>query len=134
MFPGFDSVSSPFLLNILRSHGFRPRLQIGIHFLTGFGAVRLLSSHWLVPSPDQWSPELLHLACSRASARGSLIPLLFLLVMDVLNAMMDYAELNGVFEKLDRWGVRHRLSLYADDMAIFLRPKKNLNWRPLRLF
>uniref|UniRef100_M8CGK5 Uncharacterized protein n=1 Tax=Aegilops tauschii TaxID=37682 RepID=M8CGK5_AEGTA len=33
--------------------------------------------------------------------------LLFLLIMDVLNAMVDKTEAAGFFEPLDRWGARH---------------------------
>lgn len=51
--------------------------------------------------------------------------LLFILIMDVLNAMVDKTEAAGFFEPLDRWGVRHRVSLYADDAVIFLKPKES---------
>lgn len=55
----------------------------------------------------------------------TLSPLLFLLIMDILIAMMDKWKSSGVFEPFDRWGVRHRLSLYLDDVVVFLKPKES---------
>ena len=45
-----------------------------------------------------------------------------ILCMDVLTAIFSKAEDAGIFQSLSRWGVRHRLSLYADDVAMFIRP------------
>lgn len=57
------------------------------------------------------------IAFGRPPAAGRpLSALLFLLIMDVLNSMADKAEAAVFFEPLDRWGVSHRLSLYADEL------------------
>jgi hypothetical protein len=43
-----------------------------------------------------------------------------LLFMDILDAVLYKAEDRGVVQNLHRSGVRHGLSLYDDDVAMFL--------------
>ena len=47
-------------------------------------------------------------------------PMLFILVMDVLNSLFLKAEAEGLLSPLQSTG--QRLSLYADDVALFIRP------------
>jgi hypothetical protein len=42
--------------------------------------------------------------------------------MDVLTAIFRKAEELGIFESLNRWGIRHRISLYAYNVEMFIRP------------
>jgi hypothetical protein len=42
--------------------------------------------------------------------------------MDVLTVIFCRAEEEGIFEPLHRWGVKHRNSIYADDVAMFVGP------------
>ena len=49
-----------------------------------------------------------------------LSPMLFILVMDVLNSLFLKAEAEGLLSPLLSTG--QRLSLYADDVALFIRP------------
>ena len=51
-----------------------------------------------------------------------LSPMLFILVMDVLNWMVTRASEAGLLQPLSRRPIQHRISLYADDVALFLRP------------
>lgn len=51
-----------------------------------------------------------------------LSPMLFILVMDVLNSMVRYATMNELLQPLSIQQVQHRISFYADDAVIFLRP------------
>jgi hypothetical protein len=53
-----------------------------------------------------------------------LSPLLFVLVMDVLDAMFRSAECAGVLGDLTVDGLKHRVSLYADDIVVFARPEE----------
>jgi hypothetical protein len=42
--------------------------------------------------------------------------------MDVLNSLIEYATLKGLLQPLAVQQARHRVSFYADDAVIFLRP------------
>jgi len=48
--------------------------------------------------------------------------MLFILVMDVLNSLFSQAEAEGLLLPLHSTG--QRLSLYADDVALFIRPEE----------
>jgi hypothetical protein len=52
-----------------------------------------------------------------------LSPLLFVSVMEVLNAMVAEADHVGLLSPLPGNGTGQRMSLYADDLVIFLAPK-----------
>jgi len=63
--------------------------------------------------------------------------MLFILVMDVLNQMFTRAAEVGLLQPLSRRPIQHRISLYADDVAIFLQPNAadiNLSLQLLNLF
>jgi hypothetical protein len=49
-------------------------------------------------------------------------PLLFIIAMDVLAAMFRAAERSGVLSRFGASGIKHRASLYADDVVIFAKP------------
>ena len=48
--------------------------------------------------------------------------MLFIIVMDVLTAIFRKAEEAGLFASLHDRGIHHRLSLYANDAILLLRP------------
>jgi hypothetical protein len=48
--------------------------------------------------------------------------MLFILVMDVLNCMVVKANNEGLLLPLATRNIHHRVSLYADDVVMFLRP------------
>lgn len=48
--------------------------------------------------------------------------MLFILVMDVLNSLVGRADQEGHFHLLAIQQPQHRISLYADDAVLFLRP------------
>lgn len=48
--------------------------------------------------------------------------MLFILVMDVLNAMLRNASDSGGFLPLNDRALQHRASLYADDLVLFFSP------------
>jgi hypothetical protein len=53
-----------------------------------------------------------------------LSPMLFILVMDVLSHMVSKATEMGLLQPLSRRALlQHRISLYADDAVLFLRPE-----------
>jgi hypothetical protein len=48
--------------------------------------------------------------------------MLFILVMDVLGHMISKAADEGLLQPLSRRVFKHRVSIYADDVVLFLRP------------
>ena len=61
----------------------------------------------------------------------------FILVMDVLGRMISKAETEGLLMPLSRRALQHRISIYADDVVLFLRPEAgdiNLTMGILDLF
>jgi len=63
--------------------------------------------------------------------------MLFILVMDILNLMFTRAADAGLLQPLSRRHIQHRISLYADDVVIFLQPNAadtNLSLQLLDLF
>jgi len=51
-----------------------------------------------------------------------LSPMLFILVMDVFNSIVKKANDEGLLQPLAARNIHHRVSLYADDVVLFLRP------------
>lgn len=48
--------------------------------------------------------------------------MLFILVMDILNLMVQKASDENLLQPLPSRHLPHRISLYADDVVLFLRP------------
>jgi len=48
--------------------------------------------------------------------------MLFILAMDVLNSLFQKASDEGVLQPLSRRRINHWVSLYADDVVLFLHP------------
>ena len=48
--------------------------------------------------------------------------MLFILVMDVLNRMVQKANNEGLLQPLAMRNIHHRVSIYVDDVVLFLRP------------
>jgi hypothetical protein len=64
-------------------------------------------------------------------------PLLSVIALDVLSAMFRFVESAGALSDLSSIGIRHRVSLYADDMVVFARPSPEeltTVWRVLGCF
>lgn len=109
----FDTVSWPFLLHVLRHLGFGPRFIAWICALLSMSSSRILLNG--VPGRP-----LLHRRGLRQD--DPLLPLLFILVMEVLNAMLRSADELGVLSTLQCHGIRFRISMYADNVVVFIRP------------
>ena len=54
-----------------------------------------------------------------------LSPMLFVLAMEVLGGLIRWAESQSIFSPLRCAAVRSRVSLYADDVVMFITPEVN---------
>jgi hypothetical protein len=52
--------------------------------------------------------------------------MLFIIVMDVLNSLFKHAEERGLLHDLAIRNVKSRLSIYADDVVLFVKPVEDL--------
>lgn len=109
----FVSVSWAFLLEVLQHLGFGLQWRNLLCLLLSTSSTRILVN-------GQPGDNIYH---HRGLRQGDpLSPMLFILVMDVLNSMVRYATEKGLLQPLAVQSVRHRVSFYADDAVIFLRP------------
>ena len=109
----FDSVSWPFLLEVMKNLGFG---QIWCDIISGL----LISSSTQVllnGTPGE------NISYQRGLRQGDpLSPMLFILVMDVLGYIIKKASEEELLQPLARRALQNRVSLYADDVVIFLKP------------
>lgn len=109
----FDSVSWPFLLKVLRHLGFG---QIWCDIISG-----LLASSTTQVILNGIPGEKIEY--KRGLRQGDpLSPMLFILTMGVLGFMINKAVEEDLLQPLARRTLPHRISIYADDVVIFLRP------------
>jgi hypothetical protein len=109
----FDSVSWAFLLEVLSHLGFGPIWRNLISNLLASSSTQVLlnGSHGN------------HIRHRRGLRQGDpLSPMLFVLIMDVLSSLFRAAESRGLLHSLEGAGVRNRLSIYADDVVLFVKP------------
>jgi len=119
----FDSVSWSFLLEVMCKVGFGQRWRDLICLILSTSSTQVLVNG--VPGDT-----ILH---HRGLRQGDpLSQMLFILVMDVLNSLVNFATLAGLMQPLAIQQARHRVPCYADDAVIFLRPHNlDLAWNCL---
>jgi hypothetical protein len=54
-----------------------------------------------------------------------LSPMHFILVMDVLGHMFSKAAADDMLQPLSRRALPHQISIYVDDVVMFIRPEEN---------
>jgi len=108
----FDSVAWVFLLDVLRHLGFELRWRNWLSNILSTSSTRIL----LNGKPGR---RICH---ARGLRQGDpLSPMLFVLVMEVLNRLLCWIEINGFLTPID--GLPgNRVSLYVDDLVIFVIP------------
>jgi hypothetical protein len=106
----------PFLLKVLRFLGFGP-------VWCGVLSKLLSSSSTRVLINGEPGDLISH---QRGLSQGDpLLPMLFIMVMDVLNSMVCKAVEMGYLQPLLRRGHGQRISLYVDDVVIFLQSRRD---------
>lgn len=111
----FDSVSWEYLLELLERRGFSMRWRNWISLI-------LASSSSMVLLNGIPGPKFHH---ERGLRQGDpLSPYLFILAIDTLQRLFELATEQGDLSLLRGRQARLRLSLYADDAALFLNPLK----------
>jgi hypothetical protein len=109
----FDSISWAFLLEVMKKLGFG---TIWCDMISGLLAT---SSTQLMLSGvhGDFIPHMRGLCQG-----GPLSPMFFILVMDVLLRLVEKASTDGFMQPLSSRHLRHSISLYANDVVLFLKP------------
>jgi len=112
----FDSVAWPFLLEVLERVGFPLQWHNWISAILSSASTKVLVN-------GRTGRRICH---ARGLRQGDpLSPLLFIIVMEVLNALITEADRRRVLAPLPGNSIKYRASIYADDLVIFLRPDPN---------
>lgn len=110
----FDSVCWPFLLEVLRQLWFSQRWRNWISILLGSATTRILLN-------GRPGDRICH---AWGLQHGDpLSPMLSVIAMEVLSGLIRWAHDQSLFSPLRCVAVRSRVSLYADDVVMFIVPK-----------
>jgi hypothetical protein len=109
----FDTVSWPFLLEVLEALGFGPNWRRWICLLLSTASSKVLLN-------GKPGPSIFH---ARGLRQGDpLSPMLFILAIDPLHHLFRLATEEGVLLPIRARPIRFTVSLYADDAGIFVGP------------
>jgi len=112
----FDTVSWPFLLEVLQNLGFGPIWRDIISGLLATSSTQVLLN-------GSAGEKNVH---QRGLRQGDpLSQILFILVMDVMCYLVKRASEEGILQPISRRNLQNRISLYADDVVIFLQPSSS---------
>lgn len=109
----FDSVLWPFLLEILQHLEFGLRWLAWVSILLATSSTRVLINGTPGPPVDH----------ARGLRQGDpLLPMMFVLVIDALNSMVQYTVQHGILQRLTTRQAASSISLFAVDVVIFCHP------------
>lgn len=109
----FDTLSWPFLLDVLRARGFPQRWCGWIETLLSTASSRIiLNGHQGAP--------IQHMR--RVRQGDSLSPMMFILAMDILHRLFMKAVSDSVLKRMRPSEIKYQCSFYADDVIMFIRP------------
>uniref|UniRef100_A0A8I6X1C4 Reverse transcriptase domain-containing protein n=1 Tax=Hordeum vulgare subsp. vulgare TaxID=112509 RepID=A0A8I6X1C4_HORVV len=106
----FDSISWPFLFEMMRQYGFGDRFREWIAILLSSSSTRVMLNG--VPGPSIWHRRGLRQGDSTS-------PQLFVLAVDALGRLMHQALQTGIPRRLHPRRTVPAVSLYADDVMLF---------------
>lgn len=109
----FDTVRWDFLMEVLHKFGFGHRWRAWVSSLLSTASTTVL----LNGARGKWFK---HYAGLRQG--DPLSPMLFILSMEPLHRLLDLATRDGLLTPINNRAAKLRMSLYADDAAIFLNP------------
>ncbi|CAL5070105.1 unnamed protein product [Urochloa decumbens] len=109
----FDTVEWPFLLQVLQGLGFTTRWRDWIALLVSTASTKVL----LNGEPGRLIRN------ARGLRQGDpLSPMLFILLMEMLQRLFKQATVHGVLAPPASMAIHHQCSLYADDVVLFIAP------------
>jgi hypothetical protein len=111
----FNLVAWAFLLELLQQMRFPSRWRDWVSALLSSASTKVLPNG--VPGDTICHTWGLHQG-------DPLSPMLFLLIMEVLNALIHTADKWSLFKPLGVQGISHHASYYADDLALFVSPDR----------
>lgn len=110
----FDSVNWSFLIGLLEHMGFSRTWINWISMVLSSASTKIICN-------GSAGRRICHVRGLRQG--GPLSPLIFVLVMEVLNALFRAADTRGLLQQLDP-KVADRIFLYADDVVLFTTPSQ----------
>jgi hypothetical protein len=115
----FDSISWSFLFEVLRRMGFGERFLKWIALLLHTANTRVMVN--VVPGGRVYH--------GRGLRQGDpTSPMLFVAAMEPLSAMITKATESGLFENLAAISPLQRISIYPDDVVLFIKPESRELW------
>lgn len=112
----FDTVCWPYLLEVMRYFGFGTRSLNWISNLLATSTSQILLN-------GVHGPSIAHV---RGLRQGDpLLPMLFILAMEPFHRIVKAAESASLLSPIGGRFDRFRCSLYADDVALFMKPEPN---------
>lgn len=109
----FDTLSWPFLLELMQAWGFGEPWRRWIAALLSTASSRILLN-------GKQGPTIKHFR--RVRQGDSLSPMMFIIAMDVLHRMIAKASRDGVLRLMPLPEIKFQCSLYADSVILFIRP------------
>lgn len=109
----FDTVQWPFLVEVLSALGFGPKWLAWICGLLATSTTKI--------AVNGIAGETIY-NCQGLRQGSPLSPMLFILCMEPLYHLFECASTAGLLTPLARSGLQQRVSMYADDVMLFLKP------------
>ena len=110
----FDSVQWPFLLEVLQQLGFGAKWRACICGILATSTTKVMVNG---------EPGETIYNCKGMRQGDSLSPMLFILTMEPLQRLFEVAVDRGILAPLATRGMKQRLSIYADDVVLFVKPR-----------